>query len=415
MITHHESMCNPPTQSLGVPRHCSGIAARWGLSAFVVLIVLMLASLSEPALAARVDATKIVTWIFQKQPAAEDAGIFSWNFADSIAKDDHINKPAPAPTFGDGTWRLRDGLTPATQRTTEQLGGVPAGEPSARADAFFSAAAVGPLADLFVVNGQMNTVVQVFSVPINPGGHKNQVVKAVVKAKMQIKSGTVSGVILTQPGAKVTILDATKYEKGEGTVPLGLESQKGKWSDPISIELKEIETGRVITEQLFNIIMDGEANGEWSWDDIEGIVLDVPNDGLSFASITGGFNSSWITSSPGLFSVSLADGVFSTSGSLDGLPWDLTYEGSDVVRAHLSLGSIPALEAEYQVPSSLVVGTNNYQPTLIIGSDAEVDNTCCPGEAIPVASEWSLIVLTSLLLAGIAVKFGRRRDKAHPQ
>jgi hypothetical protein len=141
--------------------------------------------------------------------------------------------------------------------------------------------------------------------------------------------------------------------------------------------MSDLDTGVSFSETLYHLDLDAVQDGQLFWNTVDGIVLDVP-DRESSASLEGGFASSWITSSPGLFSASLANGVFTPGGAFAVLPWVLTYEGSDIVRAQLLPVSIPVMEATYRIPDTLLVPTDHYRESLLMNSDADVAVSCCP-------------------------------------
>jgi hypothetical protein len=154
---------------------------------------------------------------------------------------------------------------------------------------------------------------------------------------------------------------------------------RGKYKDPISLELTNLDTGTTIVEDFMDLEMFTLGDAELTWDEDVGIVLGVA-DGTSTAGVTVDILSSWITNfDVGMSSASITDGVFTATGIFASLPWALTSVGGDTVNAVLPLGSVPTLELFYDIPDSLVIDTDLYQETLLIDSFAEALEVPEPG------------------------------------
>jgi hypothetical protein len=175
----------------------------------------------------------------------------------------------------------------------------------------------------------------------------------------------VTGLEIRVPGQKVRHPTVNGIVMGGG-VPSAFKGKAGGVShDPMSIEIFDLDTGVLFLEQLFTLDADWNQFGVYAWN-TGGILLEAPADGVSSASINGGFASDWLSASTGMFSASLANGIFGATGAFAGLPWVLTLDGADVVRATLDAAFVPDLFGEYQVPAALVADDHQYQQTLIL-------------------------------------------------
>lgn len=351
-----------------------------------------------------IEATKEIDWNFWGKPAENQTGTFKWNLR-ATAKDMHID--TTKSENGDSSWTLTTGL-PKKAKTTGLVGDGPNNPncPFAQADIDFKATVPFPTdaaQRIWTITGTIHTKVEGASAVMGSGEHGAQTAKASSNGKMTISSGIVSG-IEVRVGNKLK--KTFKKIKFTNSVPFGTTT-KPRWHDPTFIVLHEIETGDSVIERLFDLTIETTMNGNCSWDTLDGIVLDVPSDGASSATISGGFNSPWIISAPDTFFVSLANGEFVAAGSLEGLPWTFTYDGPDIVGAELLASSVPVLEADYVVPDSLIVDTNTYQQTLIFESSAETELSF--GEAIPTLTEWGMIIFCALLFGWMAWVIVRRR------
>lgn len=170
----------------------------------------------------------------------------------------------------------------------------------------------------------------------------------------------------------------------------GSESSTSKTviKDPLIVTLLEIETGRTIVEELFSMKAERNMDASLRIDD-GGIFLEAAADGISSAWISAGFSSSWITNASDPWSASLTNGFFQTSGFLSGQPWDLTFDGGNVIRAFLPIQYLNVFEGQYQVPGSFLVNDLHYDESLnfsLSGDDRAAD-------AVPETRTFTLLLI----------------------
>jgi hypothetical protein len=308
-----------------------------------------------------------VQWLFAGNPKATDIGKYKLNLI-ALAVDNHIYDLNTA-IGGPVNWNIINGL-PFVKKETK-AGEVP--HPNSVIEIDFKATAPIQLLNLniFEIDGFIHTSGNANTVPPNPGNHGPQAAGYTNTGNMEIPSGTVTGASLIS-GQR--IIPQPQF-MGKGPVGFGVTG-KGIIRDPIIISLDEIETGIIINEELFSLEATFNQSAEVSWDSINGIIIKAPIDGASSVSIYGGTNSSWVTSGPGLFSLTLSNGIFSTSGALNSTYWNLTFDGTNVVGAKLAPQYIPDLNILYTIPSSLLSSDNHYVQTLNIDAEIQgIENT----------------------------------------
>jgi hypothetical protein len=310
------------------------------------------------------DATKTITWTFNGKPVAATLGHYKWEL-NASAKDNHINKKVAKNSNAPNPWQVINGL-PKIAKTTGLVGGN--GCPNAQAEIEFEATQPIAIGNLSTVSGLIHVSGFAKTVPKNPGNHTNQKVSASSYGKMQIAAAQVSGMVIKNGKGKIKVKNAHKFKKG--AVEFKGFTTKTSLRDPVSIQLEEFnqsgEKTATYIEQLFSLESNVVQNGELTWDETNGIILDTPLDNMSSVSILGGFDSAWILSEPDPFSASLSNGEFNVTGAFSLPNWELTYNGLDVVCAKLAPEYIPELEVEYAVPSLLVNNDFIYRETLLI-------------------------------------------------
>lgn len=215
----------------------------------------------------------------------------------------------------------------------------------------------------------------------------------------RIKDGVVQGEQIRQESKRIGANVAVhKLKKDWAT--FGVWDMGAMISDPIVVQLVEIETADTATQELFSFGISDTGFSAISWNDTTGVVLEVPSDTISSLHISGGFNSSWITSSTiGTFSLSFADGEFTAGGDFAGLPWDITTDSSGAaVRAELPPEHLPAFEAEYVIPDSLIDDILHYQESMTHDMGAAVKDSCV-GDLPYEPPYWDTISTSSANLA----------------
>jgi hypothetical protein len=324
-----------------------------------------------------VDAQKNLTWKV-KRPGPEDRGTYTWSL-EAKAKDHHIDEHnfEPAlnqPRPGTGTWFLVDGMGWTMKSVT--AGGD--GEPRASASHGFDADRPDTLPSgteseikAVLITGVATELVE------SEKDHPSQEVKASAYGKFTIPGGTITAAEVQSGTDKPIRIDPKVGLKNGGRFQgISWGKAKAKWTDPILIELLEIETGHSVVESLYHVAMEISGMGELSWDDVDGIVLDAPDD-RSAASIDAAFTGSWIVGATGDYSASLAGGVLTTGGALAGLPWQITMEGASVVRAQLPPAAVPVVQLTYRVPPHLAIPGYTYREILVVDDAAEAEQACC--------------------------------------
>jgi hypothetical protein len=318
-----------------------------------------------------------------------------------MAQDNHLKNPAlsskSATGFDSPTWKIGAGL-PATPQTTGLAGGPVGTEPSAKSDVTFMAGApVGAVGGRGKVTGSMHIMLEADKVPETPANpHGQQNAQATAASTMTISTGTVTSVEVSQPGAATVVINANQFK---GTVGFGANTGTGKLTDPLSVTLTDLTLGTSITQNLFSSDFEGAINGQWSFGP-NGISLNVPQDGVSSASISLHFLSPWITDSTLVNSMISLDsnGVLTTSGLFANLPWVVT-----PTSVSLSSGALSSIEIPYQIPGGLLDPAHLYNLTLSAASSGTVAVT-----AIPEPETYALM-LAGLGVVGFMV---RRREKA---
>lgn len=349
----------------------------------------------------KIDATKTIIWNIPvvPAPAANVFGRYTWDLT-AVAQDNHVNAllSSKSPTGLDSpNWKIGAGL-PAAPKTTGLAGGPVGAEPSAKADVTFMAGApVGAVGGPGKVTGSMHIVVEADTVPPT-AAHGNQNAHAKANSTMTISTGTVTSVEVSQPGAATVVINADQFK---GTVGFGADTGTGKLTDPLSVTLTDLTLGTSITENLFSSDFEGAVNGEWSFGS-NGISLNVPQDGVSSASISLDFLSSWITDSTLVDSmISLNNGVFNTSGLFTNLPWVVT-----PTSVSLSSGVLNSIEIPYQIPVGLLDPSHLYDVSLTSDLAAQVSAT------VPEPSTFALSALGLILFLPFArrARAGRSRE-----
>lgn len=349
---------------------CSRSRTRRLLGLAAVLSTTLCALGAKPATAApqvTVQATKTIRWTFKGTPAATDSGNVRQT-AHAVAKDRHVNDDNYRNEAKN--WSIPTGLPLWTMNVI--AGG--AGEPFANAIAKASC-------DPPVVQGSSTNVfgsifTDVYTQLADGAGHGTQTARAATFGRLRIKSGITTGLEVKQPGKKTVVknlIDVDKHEVAQS----GLAKSTAKYNDPVTLVLINLAGDTLAVEDLFRFSVTAWQNATMAWDDTVGIVLDVPLDGSS-ASLQGAFPSAWVTVSPGPFSARLSGGVFTTTGAMTGLPWNLTYSGTDVIRAQLPTVFAPAISIDYEIPAAMLDDTAHYHQELIIDDEAEAEQTAGP-------------------------------------
>ena len=271
---------------------------------------------------------KLSTWKFKNAPGATDKG--KWNAKTVYAIADCTHKPQAKDSDPDkGDWVANDGL-PEVTKTAGKVGNADHAEAEAR----ISFSADAPVADGagFKVDGKITSRNQVW---LDCDG--TPWAKSESNGVMSIKGGRVSGARLVEGADTSDVKIKNKRVMGLGGECTTEKQVKSDHSGPIWIELEELETGIIVTEQIFDLTVSTDDFGTVNWDST-GIVLEAPDDGSSSVSMSGGFNSSWIVGGFGQFSAELSGGGFAATGEFGSLPWSLTYDGGMVVRAEVDGG-----------------------------------------------------------------------------
>ncbi len=211
-------------------------------------------------------------------------------------------------------------------------------------------------------------------------GDRHRVQKCGAKSEgtVTIPSAIVIGTtVLTsfRIGSVTADLKIKKKKLGEMSTKVARDS---KTYDPIVLRLDEIETGMSYEEEL--MVFDGSSAGasEWSWDST-GVHLQAPladpETVPSSIEISAAFESSWLTSDPGDFSVSIVNGEFLATGSLSALPWVVTQEEGQDVDAYLAVDYMPDLTMGYEIPAELIANSEEttYQVTLEYALDIDIE------------------------------------------
>ena len=177
--------------------------------------------------------------------------------------------------------------------------------------------------------------------------------------------------------------------------------------DPIVVTIRELPTGREWSEELLSLdflSQNGAGNAVyWEYDSVVGVTMAAERDGDGeldgLVSIGGASDSDWLIDSFGEFGATLENGVFEATGAWEGLPWDLTIEGLDVVRAALAPEHIPT-GFDYIVPSDLLTDDFIYSQSLAWDelSEGEVRDGVIPTPG----------VLAVLLASGLVVQLRRK-------
>lgn len=341
-----------------------------------LLPLLALVSLSSPCWSndPNGEFTKTVTWEFKQEPAATDKGSYTYKLK-VYGKDVDVSvSPKALQNSAAVEWILQASLPLVALTQSTETAPHPEGE--AEVDLSAMAPVFDNVRNVWSITGVVRGAVE-----IDKGSHKGPHASAFSRGKLRIKSGRVMGADLLDDEGKVKVRPRNNFYNGFAPLTVSTKNA-GYFHDPVELELLEVETGTITTEQIFSFDMDLSGVAEVTWDDATGIMLDAPLDGTSSIAISGGFASSWITASPGMFSASLMGGQFSTSGALDGLPWQLTLSGVNVIRAELLAIDMPILDATYEVPTSLIVSTNSYDQSLVFSGEAEVSlSSYEPGDA----------------------------------
>ncbi|MFG0251996.1 MAG: hypothetical protein ACF8NJ_03885 [Phycisphaerales bacterium JB038] len=144
------------------------------------------------------------------------------------------------------------------------------------------------------------------------------------------------------------------------------------YRDPVSLVLREVDTGAVWEETIWDMTIESAgalAASAWLFSSDEGVVLEVGRDDQddigSTVTIAGQSTSDWLLNPYGEFSATLGPGGFSATGVWADLPWDLLYDGPDVIRATLPAVYLPTEQNfEYEVPDSLLTEDFLYDQAL---------------------------------------------------
>jgi hypothetical protein len=349
------------------------------ITVFILMIVI-----AYEAGALELRAIKTVTWTVVGSPSTL-VGTYGWVVGAS-AQDNHISE-MPPPNASLAIWSIPEGLPARAPTDSISAGQQP--HPSANSTIDLSATRPRDLQNgLFEVTGVIDSDLKVTTGP--PEDHKNQLPVAGASAQMALPSAFIQGTVLALNDQLFEVETTTEAGKISFAAQLFGDGQ-AQWQGPVRLTLFEAETGSTVSQDLYSYQANTNFLGTLSFGSSAGILLQAPSDGRSSVSLSGGATSTWVTTGPGFFSASLANGVFRTSGLLDSLPWVLTFDGSDVVGAMLASEFVPEQSFAYRVPSSLLTETNHYQQTLSFDLSASIS------ESVPEPSSISLVILAILL------------------
>ena len=190
--------------------------------------------------------------------------------------------------------------------------------------------------------------------------HKAKAVVKIANAKVKgwVLKGEINGV-------------GVGTRSGKGTPNGRIDEGGHSIHDPVFVTIRELRTGRVWSEELLSLDIlsqNGAGNAVyWEYNADVGVMLAAERDGDGgldgSVSIGGASTSDWLVDSFGEFGATLDDGVFEATGSWADLPWVLSMEGFDVVRAELPPEFIPTT-FDYVVPSDLLTDDFIYSQSL---------------------------------------------------
>jgi len=377
----------------------SGFLARPGTLAWALPLLASLAVIQDAG-AEPYYARKDVTWTFKGIPAADTLVTLECT-ASTFAKDQHLVPPNVSNTskcITDGT--VSDPIQFEIAGGGDNIISSSGEDPHPYSEAF-AGGSIGNTT--FIADPDTNTAKVTVEMevrgrtdlPTDTDTHKHPQATAFSEVNMRVPSGVAGKATITENKQKVEVKN--NFVGGRST--FHRRTSEAKARDPISIELLDLDTGDLFTEELFSIDWSVTGDALLEFDTDLGIVLDVPADGFSNASFAGGFHSDWIVVPMEPFAVSLADGVFSATGAFAGLGWMLTLDGSDVVRATLAADQMPNFATEYLVPDALLTDGHTYRQTLVLGLSGDAAEAApAPGTVL-------------LLVAGLVPLLRRRRTR----
>lgn len=316
------------------------------------------------ASAAVLDVTKTVTWTLDAPPAAGDAGKYTWDLvAEALGKppavlDRQTEKSGAAP----GLWVVRNGLGNTPKQTNQAVSGT--AKSQAKIDFTAGAPVAGPGGTT-----QITTTIHINNTADAPDGRRAD---AWAKGTMSIPGGTITGVVITQPGKK-----ATTNPKLIGGTSVGLQGNSATYSDPFVINLVDANTNALIHSQTIGTIdANAAGTGTFLWDST-GIQLTSSNDGFSTASIAIAQPAGLLTGAGFAGTVSWDGVTLSTTGVLAGLPWQVN--GGSV---SLAPGLLDSISFGYSIPSSLVSAGGMYYEELGYSAAGELHVVPTPATAV---------------------------------